>query len=208
MKIAFAQIAMVLNYRPECIGCRLPPIRRTRTCGPAAKAWGRWFNALSETKPGIQYQGMREQAQVRRRLGAQHKQRIHLGRRRIPPADKIFASTRPADRRLLRAGFHFDTSTRRPKANPTDSAPRADQRHMQKVHWGLELGRRSSAPEFAKQLGGRQHGGVQREIYGAFEDLRPMYLPRLCRALPESGLRGASCPSGAICERRRDGITS
>jgi nitrate reductase beta subunit len=47
--------------------------------------------------------------------------------------------------------------------------------------------------------------GVQKEIYGQFENTFMMYLPRLCEHCLNPACV-AACPSGAIYKREEDGI--
>jgi nitrate reductase beta subunit len=59
--------------------------------------------------------------------------------------------------------------------------------------------------EFEKRSRDYNFAGIEKEIYGQFEQTFLMYLPRLCEhCLNPSCL--ASCPSGAIYKREEDGI--
>src|SRR5207244_4173515 len=59
--------------------------------------------------------------------------------------------------------------------------------------------------EFSKRSADVNFEGVQKEIYGQFENTFMMYLPRLCEhCLNPSCV--AACPSGAIYKREEDGI--
>jgi nitrate reductase beta subunit len=67
-------------------------------------------------------------------------------------------------------------------------------------NWEDQLG-----GEFAKRSRDYNFAGVEKEIYGQFEQTFLMYLPRLCEhCLNPSCV--ASCPSGAIYKRAEDGI--
>ena len=75
---------------------------------------------------------------------------------------------------------------------------------MEKIEWG---------PNWEELLGGEFHkrnadvnfDGVQKEIYGQFENTFMMYLPRLCEHCLNPTCV-AACPSGAIYKREEDGI--
>ena len=47
--------------------------------------------------------------------------------------------------------------------------------------------------------------GIQKEIYGQYENTFMMYLPRLCEHCLNPAC-AASCPSGAIYKREEDGV--
>ncbi|KAB2848161.1 MAG: nitrate reductase subunit beta, partial [Hyphomicrobiaceae bacterium] len=59
--------------------------------------------------------------------------------------------------------------------------------------------------EFSKRSKDYNFEGVQKEIYGAFENTFMMYLPRLCEHCLNPTCV-AACPSGAIYKREEDGI--
>ena len=59
--------------------------------------------------------------------------------------------------------------------------------------------------EFSKRSQDYNFEGVQKEIYGEFENTFMMYLPRLCEHCLNPACV-ASCPSGSIYKREEDGI--
>jgi nitrate reductase beta subunit len=75
---------------------------------------------------------------------------------------------------------------------------------MQKIHWGPNW-EEILGTEFAKRSKDTNFEGVQKEIYGEFENTFMMYLPRLCEHCLNPACV-ASCPSGAIYKREEDGI--
>jgi len=75
---------------------------------------------------------------------------------------------------------------------------------MEKIEWGPNW-EEILGGEFAKRSRDYNFEGVQKEMYGQFENTFMMYLPRLCEhCLNPSCV--ASCPSGAIYKREEDGI--
>ena len=59
--------------------------------------------------------------------------------------------------------------------------------------------------EFSKRSADYNFEGVQKEMYGQFENTFMMYLPRLCEHCLNPAC-AASCPSGAIYKREEDGV--
>uniref|UniRef100_UPI0039B957F8 nitrate reductase subunit beta n=1 Tax=Albidovulum sp. TaxID=1872424 RepID=UPI0039B957F8 len=59
--------------------------------------------------------------------------------------------------------------------------------------------------EFSKRSQDYNFEGVQKQIYGEYENTFMMYLPRLCEHCLNPAC-AASCPSGAIYKREEDGI--
>ena len=59
--------------------------------------------------------------------------------------------------------------------------------------------------EFSKRSRDYNFEGVQKDIYGEYENTFMMYLPRLCEHCLNPSC-AASCPSGAIYKREEDGI--
>ncbi len=91
------------------------------------------------------------------------------------------------------------------RAMPT-ARPRSliDGERMEKIDWG---------PNWEEILGGKfadrsvdsNFDGIEKEIYGEFENTFMMYLPRLCEHCLNPTCV-AACPSGAIYKREEDGI--
>ena len=209
MKIR-AQIAMVLNL-DKCIGCH--------TCSVTCKnVWTSregmeyaWFNNV-ETKPGIGYpkdwenqkrwKGGWDAARngnIEPRIGAQ-----------VARAGEDLRQSRPArDRRLLRT-VHLRLWASAEGARDRRPCPTARPRslitgeRMEKIEWGPNW-EEILGGEFAKRSKDSNFEGVQKEIYGAFENTFMMYLPRLCEHCLNPAC-AAACPSGAIYKREEDGI--
>lgn len=208
MKIR-AQIGMVLNL-DKCIGCH--------TCSVTCKnVWTTrdgveyaWFNNV-ETKPGTGYPADWENQKrwnggwTRSRSGKlQPKQgakwRILANIFANPDLPEIDDYYEPFD-------FDYDHLKSAPemKAFPT-ARPRSKitGERMEKIekgpNWEEILG-----GEFSKRSKDYNFEGVQKEIYGEYENTFMMYLPRLCEHCLNPAC-AASCPSGAIYKREEDGI--
>ncbi|MGR3762184.1 nitrate reductase subunit beta [Roseobacteraceae bacterium NS-SX3] len=204
-----AQIGMVLNL-DKCIGCH--------TCSVTCKnVWTSrdgveyaWFNNV-ETKPGTGYPTDWENQKrwnggwVRTKSGKlQPKQgakwRILANIFANPDLPEIDDYYEPFD-------FDYDHLKSAPemKAFPT-ARPRSKitGQRMEKIekgpNWEEILG-----GEFSKRGQDYNFEGVQKEIYGEYENTFMMYLPRLCEHCLNPAC-AASCPSGAIYKREEDGI--
>ncbi|HHL21245.1 MAG TPA: nitrate reductase subunit beta, partial [Aliiroseovarius sp.] len=75
---------------------------------------------------------------------------------------------------------------------------------MEKIEWGPNW-EEILGGEFAKRSKDYNFDGVQKEIYGEYENTFMMYLPRLCEHCLNPTCV-ASCPSGAIYKREDDGV--
>ena len=75
---------------------------------------------------------------------------------------------------------------------------------MEKIDWGPNW-EEILGGEFAKRSQDSNFEGVQKEIYGEFENTFMMYLPRLCEHCLNPTCV-ACCPSGSIYKREEDGI--
>ena len=208
MKIR-AQIGMVLNL-DKCIGCH--------TCSVTCKnVWTNregveyaWFNNV-ETKPGIGYPKQWENqkkwnggwvkksnGKIEPRLG---------GKWRI--LAKIFANPDLPEIDDYYEPFDFDyahlQSAPEQKAFPT-ARPRSaiSGERIEKIEWGPNW-EEIMGGEFAKRSADINFDGVQKEIYGQFENSFMMYLPRLCEHCLNPTCV-AACPSSAIYKREEDGI--
>lgn len=204
-----AQIGMVLNL-DKCIGCH--------TCSVTCKnVWTSrdgveyaWFNNV-ETKPGTGYptdwenQARWKGGWERTRSGKlQPKQgskwRILaniFGNPDLPEIDDYYE---PFD-------FDYDHLKSAPEMTAFPTArPRSKitGERMEKIekgpNWEEILG-----GEFAKRSEDYNFEGIQKEIYGEYENTFMMYLPRLCEHCLNPAC-AASCPSGAIYKREEDGI--
>ncbi|MEX6507598.1 nitrate reductase subunit beta [Jiella sp. M17.18] len=208
MKIR-AQIAMVLNL-DKCIGCH--------TCSVTCKnVWTNregveyaWFNNV-ETKPGVGYPRQWENqdkwnggwsrkanGRIEPRMGA--KWRILANIFANPDLPEIDDYYEP---------FTFDYqhlhTAKESKAFPT-ARPRSavSGQRMEKIEWGPNW-EEILGGEFEKRSADKNFEGVQKEIYGEFENTFMMYLPRLCEHCLNPAC-AAVCPSGAIYKREEDGI--
>ncbi|MFV1852169.1 MAG: nitrate reductase subunit beta [Thalassospira sp.] len=204
-----AQIGMVLNL-DKCIGCH--------TCSVTCKnVWTSrdgveyaWFNNV-ETKPGTGYptdwenQNRWNGGWERTKSGKlQPKQgskwRILANIFANPDLPEIDDYYEPFD-------FDYDHLKSAPdmKAFPT-ARPRSriSGERMEKIekgpNWEEILG-----GEFSKRSEDYNFEGIQKEIYGEYENTFMMYLPRLCEHCLNPAC-AASCPSGAIYKREEDGI--
>ena len=204
-----AQIGMVLNL-DKCIGCH--------TCSVTCKnVWTSrdgveyaWFNNV-ETKPGTGYPTDWEN-QARWNGGWE---RTKSGK--LQPKQgakwrilaKIFANPDLPEIDDYYEPFDFDydhlKSVPEMEAFPT-TRPRSKitGERIEKIekgpNWEEILG-----GEFSKRSQDYNFEGVQKEIYGEYENTFMMYLPRLCEHCLNPAC-AASCPSGAIYKREEDGI--
>jgi len=204
-----AQIGMVLNL-DKCIGCH--------TCSVTCKnVWTSrdgveyaWFNNV-ETKPGIGYPDDWENQ--KRWNGGWTRTR---GGKLVPRQGakwrilaNIFANPNLPEIDDYYEPFDFDydhlKSAPEMEAFPT-ARPRSkiSGERMEKIvhgpNWEEILG-----GEFEKRGKDYNFEGVQKEIYGEYENTFMMYLPRLCEHCLNPTCV-ASCPSGAIYKRDEDGI--
>ncbi len=204
-----AQIAMVLNL-DKCIGCH--------TCSVTCKnVWTNregmeyaWFNNV-ETKPGIGFpkdwenQNHWKGGWVRKQNG---KIEPRLGSKwRILAS--IFANPHMPEIDDYYEPFTFDYDHLQ-KAPELQAFPTARPRslitgeRMEKIEWGPNW-EEILGGEFAKRSQDQNFEGVEKEIYGQFENTFMMYLPRLCEHCLNPAC-AAACPSGAIYKREEDGI--
>ena len=204
-----AQIGMVLNL-DKCIGCH--------TCSVTCKnVWTSrdgveyaWFNNV-ETKPGTGYptdwenQDRWNGGWTRTKSGKlQPKQgakwRILANIFANPDLPEIDDYYEPFD-----LDYDHLKSAPEGKAFPT-ARPRSkiSGERMQKIekgpNWEEILG-----GEFEKRSQDYNFEGIQKQIYGEYENTFMMYLPRLCEHCLNPAC-AASCPSGAIYKREEDGI--
>jgi nitrate reductase beta subunit len=207
MKIR-AQIGKVLNL-DKCIGCH--------TCSVTCKnVWTSregmeyaWFNNV-ESKPGIGYPKDWEN-QKRWNGGWQVKggrlQPRMGGKWRV--LAKIFANPDLPEIDDYYEPFTFDyghlQTAKESKAMPT-ARPRSaiTGERMEKINWGPNW-EEILGGEFAKRSVDYNFDGVQKEMYGQFENTFMMYLPRLCEHCLNPTCV-AACPSGSIYKREEDGI--
>ena len=204
-----AQMAMVMNL-DKCIGCH--------TCSVTCKnVWTSrqgmeyaWFNNV-ETKPGIGYpkdweNQNRWNGGWRRKRNGKIEPRIGSKWRVLA---KIFANPDLPEIDDYYEPFTFDYEHLQ-KAPELSAFPTARPRslitgeRMEKIEWGPNW-EEILGGEFAKRSQDYNFEGVQKEIYGEFENTFMMYLPRLCEHCLNPACV-AACPSGAIYKREEDGI--
>jgi len=208
MKIR-AQIGMVLNL-DKCIGCH--------TCSVTCKnVWTSrdgveyaWFNNV-ETKPGLGYPTDWEN-QARWNGGWE---RTKSGKLQPKQGSKwrilanIFANPDLPEIDDYYEPFDFDYDHLK-SAPEMEAFPTA--RPRSKIT-GQRIEKIEKGPNWEEILGGEfstrsqdyNFEGIQKEIYGEYENTFMMYLPRLCEHCLNPTC-AASCPSGAIYKREEDGI--
>ena len=204
-----AQIGMVLNL-DKCIGCH--------TCSVTCKnVWTSrdgveyaWFNNV-ETKPGIGYPkdwenqkrwngGWERTASGGLKPKQGGKWRILANIFANPDLPEIDDFYEPFD-------FDYDHLKSAPEmpAFPT-ARPRSkiSGERMEKIEWGPNW-EEILGGEFSKRGKDYNFEGIQKDIYGQYENTFMMYLPRLCEHCLNPAC-AASCPSGAIYKREEDGV--
>jgi hypothetical protein len=130
-------------------------------------------------------QGLGEPGALERRLGAEaQRQDPAQDRRQVAGAGEDLRQPRSArDRRLLRAlHLRLRTPAEGARAGGLPTArPRSliTGERMEKIEWGPNW-EEILGGEFAKRSADHNFEGVQKEIYGQFENTFMMYLPRLC----------------------------
>jgi nitrate reductase beta subunit len=208
MKIR-AQIGMVLNL-DKCIGCHTCSVTCKNVWTSREGVEYAWFNNV-ETKPGIGYPKDWEN-QRRWHGGWERNARGHLqpkqgAKWRI--LANIFANPHLPEIDDFYEPFDFDYAhlaeapemehfpTARPRSKLTGE-------RIEKIEWGPNW-EEILGGEFAKRSRDSNFEGVEKEIYGQFENTFMMYLPRLCEHCLNPSC-AASCPSGAIYKREEDGI--
>jgi nitrate reductase beta subunit len=208
MKIR-AQIAMVLNL-DKCIGCHTCSVTCKNVWTSREGVEYAWFNNV-ESKPGIGYPDDWENqkrwnggwerganGKLRPRIGAKWKVLGNIfGNPDLPEIDEYYEP------------FTFDYAHLQ-QAPEGETMPNARPRsllsgeRMEKIvagpNWEDDLG-----GSFASRARDANFAGVQKDIYGAFENTFMMYLPRLCEHCLNPACV-AACPSGAIYKREEDGI--
>jgi len=208
MKIR-AQIGMVLNL-DKCIGCHTCSVTCKNVWTSREGVEYAWFNNV-ETKPGIGYPKDWENQKrwkggwIRTSKGTlQPKQG---GKWRI--LANIFANPYLPEIDDFYEPFDYDydhlKSAPEMQAFPT-ARPRSviSGERMEKIEWGPNW-EEILGGEFSKRSQDYNFEGVQKEIYGEYENTFMMYLPRLCEHCLNPTCV-AACPSGAIYKREDDGV--
>ncbi len=204
-----AQIGKVLNL-DKCIGCH--------TCSVTCKnVWTNregmeyaWFNNV-ETKPGIGYPKdwenqrrwkggwiRKSNGRIQPKMGAKWRIVANIFANPDLPEIDDFYEPFTFDYDHLQTSSDCETSpTARPRSLITGE-------RMEKIEWGPNW-EEILGGEFSKRSKDYNFDGIEKEIYGAFENTFMMYLPRLCEhCLNPSCV--AACPSGSIYKREEDGI--
>jgi len=204
-----AQIGMVLNL-DKCIGCHTCSVTCKNVWTSREGVEYAWFNNV-ETKPGTGYPTDWENQErwhggwtrtrsgkLRPKQGA--KWRILANIFANPDLPEIDDYYEPFD-------FDYDHLQSAPESAAFPTA-----RPRSKIS-GERIEKIVKGPNWEEILGGEFSGrgrdvnfeGVQKEIYGEYENTFMMYLPRLCEHCLNPAC-AASCPSGAIYKREEDGI--
>src|SRR6187401_716816 len=208
MKIR-AQIGMVLNL-DKCIGCH--------TCSVTCKnVWTNregmeyaWFNNV-ETKPGIGYPKdwenqkrwnggwvRKKNGKIEPRIGSKWRVLANIfSNPDLPEIDDYYEPFTFDYEHLQTAPELQASPTARPRSLITGE-------RMEKIEWGPNW-EEILGGEFEKRSQDYNFEGVQKEIYGQFENTFMMYLPRICEHCLNPACV-AACPSGAIYKRAEDGI--
>ncbi len=208
MKIR-AQIGMVLNL-DKCIGCHTCSVTCKNVWTSREGVEYAWFNNV-ETKPGIGFpkdweNQKRWNGGWRRKKNGRIEPRMGAKWRILA---KIFANPDLPEIDDYYEPFDFDYSHLQTapemKAFPT-ARPRSKitGERMEKIEWGPNW-EEILGGEFEKRSKDYNFEGVEKAIYGAFEQTFMMYLPRLCEHCLNPTCV-AACPSGAIYKREEDGI--
>ena len=204
-----AQIGMVLNL-DKCIGCHTCSITCKNVWTTREGVEYAWFNNV-ETKPGIGYPKQWENqkkwnggwtrkpnGKIVPKMGAKWRVLANLfANPDLPEIDDYYEP------------FDFDyghlQTAGESKAFPT-ARPRSliSGQRMEKIEWGPNW-EEILGGEFSKRSVDYNFEGVEKEIYGEFENTFMMYLPRLCEHCLNPTCV-AACPSGAIYKREEDGI--
>ncbi|MBY6191860.1 nitrate reductase subunit beta [Microbulbifer agarilyticus] len=204
-----AQIGMVLNL-DKCIGCHTCSITCKNVWTSREGVEYAWFNNV-ESKPGIGYPKDWENQErwkggwIRKKNGklqpkAGSKWRILANIFANPDLPEIDDFYEPYT-------FEYEWLQKAPELQAQPSAkPRSmvTGQALTKIEWSGNWEDDLSG-EFSKRSVDYNFSGIEKEIYGQFEQTFLMYLPRLCEhCLNPSCV--ASCPSGAIYKREEDGI--
>jgi nitrate reductase / nitrite oxidoreductase, beta subunit len=208
MKIR-AQIGMVLNL-DKCIGCHTCSVTCKNVWTSRAGVEYAWFNNV-ETKPGVGYpRNWEDQEEWKGGWELDRKGNLKLkGGGKLSILANIFANPNLPDIDDYYEPFtvnydHLKTSkeVRTPPTARIHSSLTG--KKMEKPVWGPNW-EEILGGEFSKRSQDYNFEGIQKDIYGQFENTFMMYLPRLCEHCLNPACV-ASCPSGAIYKREEDGI--
>ena len=204
-----AQIGMVLNL-DKCIGCHTCSVtcKNVWTSRPGMEY--AWFNNV-ETKPGIGYPKewetqdrwnggwhRRADGKIEPRQGGRWKLLMRIfANPNLPEIDDYYEPFTFDYQHLHNAPEMKAAPTARPRSLITGQ-------RMEKIEWGPNW-EEILGGEFSKRSADYNFEGIQKDIYGEFENTFMMYLPRLCEHCLNPACV-ASCPSGSIYKREEDGI--
>ncbi|MBI4357166.1 MAG: nitrate reductase subunit beta [Gammaproteobacteria bacterium] len=208
MKIR-AQIGKVLNL-DKCIGCHTCSITCKNTWTSREGVEYAWFNNV-ETKPGIGYPDEWEN-QERWKGGWS---RTHDGNCKPKAGGKLKLFSRIfANPHLPQIDDYYEPFTydyqhlhNAPESKTPPTAVPVS------IITGLKMDKIKKGPNWEEILGTEferrskdlNFEGIQKKIYGEFQNTFMMYLPRLCEHCLNPTCV-ASCPTGAIYKREEDGI--
>lgn len=208
MKIR-AQIGMVLNL-DKCIGCHTCSVTCKNVWTSRRGVEYAWFNNV-ETKPGLGYphdwenqnrwQGgwvRKKNGKIEPKIGNRWRVLINLfANPNLPSVDDYYDPFTFNYGHLQNAPASKNMPVARPHSVITGKL-------IEKIkggpNWEEILG-----GEFSKRSKDYNFEGIEKEIYGEFENTFMMYLPRLCEHCLNPACV-AACPSGAIYKREEDGI--
>lgn len=204
-----AQIAMVLNL-DKCIGCHTCSITCKNVWTNREGVEYAWFNNV-ETKPGIGYPKdwenqkrwkggwiRKKNGSIQPRQGSKWRILSKIFANPHLPEIDDFYEPYTFEYEWLQAAPELQAQpTARPRSLLTGEA-------LNKIEWSGNW-EDMLGGEFASRGRDSNFDGIEKEIYGQFEQTFMMYLPRLCEHCLNPACL-ASCPSGAIYKRAEDGI--
>lgn len=204
-----AQIGMVLNL-DKCIGCHTCSVTCKNVWTSREGVEYAWFNNV-ETKPGTGYPTDWENQErwnggwertksgkLQPKQGSKWRILANIFANRDLPEIDDYYEPFDFDHDHLKSAPEMEAfPTARPYSKITGE-------RIEKIekgpNWEEILG-----GEFSKRSADYNFEGIQKEIYGEYENTFMMYLPRLCEHCLNPAC-AASCPSGAIYKREEDGI--